>query len=148
MLSWVSVPYRFHTCSIPVPDQKQVFSISTYSPCISVKTSKRQSSFHTLRIKYAIQTLRIRQHRNVHSGHVVLISSHIPAEFTYSRTRFQSSLMGPTQSISESSRACHVSQAYSPRSIATLNPKPYKTLNRMFLGCRKGPQNGNLSCKS
>ena len=37
-------------------------------------TSKRQSSFHTLRIKYAIQTLRIRQHRNVHSGHVVLIS--------------------------------------------------------------------------
>ena len=66
----VPVPYLFHTRSRP----NKVFS--TYSPCIIVGTSKRQSSFHTLRIKYAIQTLRIRQHRNVHSGHVVLISSH------------------------------------------------------------------------
>ena len=64
-------PYLFHTRFRP----NKVFG--TYSPCIIVGTSKRQSSFHTLRIKYAIQTLRIRQHRNVHSGHVVLISSHI-----------------------------------------------------------------------
>ena len=62
MLSWVSVPYLFHTRSRP----NKVFS--TYSPCIIVGTSKRQSSFHTLQINYAIQTLRIRQHRNVHSG--------------------------------------------------------------------------------
>ena len=67
----IPVPYLFHTRSRP----NKVFS--TYSPCIIVGTSKRQSSFHTLRIKYAIQTLRIRRHRNVHSGHVVLISSHI-----------------------------------------------------------------------
>ena len=67
----IPVPYLFHTRSRP----NKVFS--AYSPCIIVGTSKRQSSFHTLRIKYAIQTLRIRQHRNVHSGHVVLISSHI-----------------------------------------------------------------------
>ena len=67
----ITVPYLFHTRSRP----NNVFS--TYSPCIIVGTSKRQSSFHTLRIKYAIQTLRIRQHRNVHSGHVVFISSHI-----------------------------------------------------------------------
>ena len=65
----IPVPYLFHTRSRP----NKVFS--TYSPCIIVATSKRQSSFHTLRIKYAIQTLRIREHRNVHSGHVVLISS-------------------------------------------------------------------------
>ena len=67
----IPVPYLFHTRSRPT----KVFS--TYSPCIIVGTSKRQSSFHTLRIKYAIQTLPIRQHRNVHSGHVVLISSHM-----------------------------------------------------------------------
>ena len=67
----IPVPYLFHTRSRP----NKVFR--TYSPCIIVGTSKRQSSFHTLRIKYAIQTLRIRRHRNVHSGHVVLISSHI-----------------------------------------------------------------------
>ena len=67
----IPVPYLFHTRSRP----NKVFS--TYSPCIIVGTSKCQSSFHTLRIKYAIQTLRIRQHRNVHSGHVVLISSHM-----------------------------------------------------------------------
>ena len=67
----IPVPYLFHTRSRP----NKVFS--TYSPCIIVGTSKRQSSFHTLRIKSAIQTLRIRQHRNVHSGHVVLISSHM-----------------------------------------------------------------------
>ena len=71
MLSWVSVPCLFHTRSRP----HKVFS--TYSPCITVGTSKRQSSFHTLRIKYAIQALRIRQHRNVHSEHVVVTSSHI-----------------------------------------------------------------------
>ena len=68
------VPYLFHTRSRP----NKVFS--TYSPCIIVGTSKRQSSFHTLRINYAIQTLRIRQHRNVHSGHVVLISSQLSLE--------------------------------------------------------------------
>ena len=68
----IPVPYLFHTRSRP----NKVFS--TYSPCIIVGTSKRQSSFHTLRIKYAIQTLRIRRHRNVHSGHVVLISSQMP----------------------------------------------------------------------
>ena len=67
----IPVPYLFHTRSRP----NNLFS--TYSPCIIVGTSKRQSSFHTLRIKSAIQTLRIRQHRNVHSGHVVLISSHV-----------------------------------------------------------------------
>ena len=67
----IPVPYLFHTRSRP----NKVFS--TYSPCIIAGTSKRQSSFHTLRIKYAIQTLRIRQHRNVHSGHGVLMSSHI-----------------------------------------------------------------------
>ena len=64
-----SVPYLFHTRSRP----NNLFS--TYSPCIIVGTSKRKSSFYTLRIKSAIQTLRIRQHRNVHSGQVVLISS-------------------------------------------------------------------------
>ena len=67
----IPVPYLFHTRSRP---NKVVI---TYSSCIIVETGKRQSSFHTLRIKYAIQTLRIRQHRNVHSGHVVLISSHM-----------------------------------------------------------------------
>ena len=67
----IPVPCLFHTHSRP----DKVFS--TYSPCIIAGTSKRQSSFQTLRIKYAIQTFRIRQHRNVHSGHVVLISSHI-----------------------------------------------------------------------
>ena len=66
-----SIPVPFHTGSRP----KKVFS--TFSPCIIVGTSKRQSSFHTLRIRYAIQTLRIRRHRNAHSGHMVLISSHI-----------------------------------------------------------------------
>ena len=64
----IHFPYLFHTRSRP----NKVFS--TYSPCIIVGTSKRQSSFHTLRIKHAIQNLRIRQH--VHSGHVVLISSY------------------------------------------------------------------------
>ena len=67
----IPVPYLFHTRSRP----NKVFS--TYSPCITVGSSKSQSSFHTLRIKYAIQTLRIKQHRNVHSWHVVLISSRI-----------------------------------------------------------------------
>ena len=61
-------PYLFHTRSRPNKGS------STYSPCIRpciiVGTSKPRSSFHTLRIKYAIQTLRIREHRNVHSGHV------------------------------------------------------------------------------
>ena len=65
----IPIPYLSHTRSRPNK------AFSTYSPCIIVGTSKRQSSFHTLRIKYAIQTLRIRQHRSVHSGHVVLISS-------------------------------------------------------------------------
>ena len=64
----IPVPYLFHTRCRP----NKVFS--KYSPCIIVGTSKHQSSFHTLLIKYAIQTLRIRQHRNVHSGRVVLIS--------------------------------------------------------------------------
>ena len=66
----IPVPFLFHTRSRP----NKVFS--TYLPRIIVGTSKCQSSFHTFRIKYAIQTLQIRQHRNVHSGHVVLISSH------------------------------------------------------------------------
>ena len=79
----IPVPYLFHTRSRP----HKVFS--TYSPCISVGTSKRQSSFHTLRIKYAIQTLRIRQHRNVHSGHVVLISSHISSNLYPRATRLR-----------------------------------------------------------
>ena len=67
----IPVPYLFRTRSRP----NKV--LSTYSPCIIVGTSKRQSSFHALRIKYAIQTLRIRRHRNVQWGHVVLISSHM-----------------------------------------------------------------------
>ena len=62
-------PYLFHARSAP----NKV--VSTYSPCIIAGTGKHQSSFHTLRIKYASQTLRIRQHRNVHSEQVVLISS-------------------------------------------------------------------------
>ena len=61
----ILVPFLIHTRSRP----NKLFS--TYSPCIMVGTSKRQLSFHTLRIKYAIQTLRSRQHRNVHSGRVV-----------------------------------------------------------------------------
>ena len=77
----IPVPYLFHTRFRP----NKVFG--TYSPCIIVGTSKRQSSFHTLRIKYAIQTLRIRQHRNVHSGHVVLISSHITTPKTSRRAK-------------------------------------------------------------
>ena len=75
----IPVPYLFHTRS------RQNKVLSTYSPCIIAGTSKRQSSFHTLRIKYAIQTLRIRQHRNVHSGHGVLISSHM---FLFGRACF------------------------------------------------------------
>ena len=67
----IPVPYLLHTRCRP----NKIFS--KYSPCIIVGTGKHQSSFHTLRIKYAIQTLRIRQHRNVHSGHVGLISSHM-----------------------------------------------------------------------
>ena len=72
----IPVPYLFHTRSRP----NKVFK---HIPCMIVGTSKRQSSFHTLQIKYAIQTLRIRQDRNVHSGHVVLISSHIPTAIFY-----------------------------------------------------------------
>ena len=47
-------------------------------------TNKRQSSFQTFRIKYVIQTLRITRHRNVHSGHVVLISSHLSLSLSVS----------------------------------------------------------------
>ena len=55
------------------------FALSTTHPVSLVGTSKSQSSssFQTLRIKCAIQTLRIRKQRNVHAGHVVLISSHV-----------------------------------------------------------------------
>ena len=59
--------------SIPVPDQTEYLAHT--HPVWLVRISKSQSSFQTLRIKCAIQTLRIRQHMNVHAGHVVLISS-------------------------------------------------------------------------
>ena len=65
------IPYLFHTFSRP----NKLFS--AYPPCITVGTRKRQSLFQTLRIKCAIQTLKSRQHRHIHSGRVVLISSHV-----------------------------------------------------------------------
>ena len=66
---------RSMPCSIPVPEQNKAFS--TCSPHITCGDQQSQSSFQTLRIKWAIQTRRMRQHRNVHPGHVVLSSSHI-----------------------------------------------------------------------
>ena len=63
-LRWVSVPCPFHTCSIPVPDQTKH---PAHTPPVSlIGTRKSQSPS---------QTLRIRPHRNLHAGNVVLISS-------------------------------------------------------------------------
>ena len=77
-LRWVSVPCLFHTCSIPVPDRTKYLAHT--HPVSLVGTSKIQSLFQALRIKCAIQTLRIRQHGNVHAGHMVLTSSHFSTQ--------------------------------------------------------------------
>ena len=73
LLHWVSVPCPFYTCSIRVTDQTKYLAYT--HPVSLAGTSKSQSSFQTLRIKCAIHTLRIKQHGNMHTGHVVLIRS-------------------------------------------------------------------------
>ena len=67
----IPVPYLLHA----VPDQTKYLAHT--HPVSLLATSKSQSSFQTLQIKCAIQTLWIRQHGNVHAGHSVLISSHM-----------------------------------------------------------------------
>ena len=65
-LRWVSVPCLFHIRFRP-----SIWRILT-----TYQLWKQQESV-TLRIKCAFQTLRIRQHKNVHSGHMVLTKSHV-----------------------------------------------------------------------
>ena len=71
--------------SISVPDKAK--DLAHTHPVSLVGTSKSQSSFQTLRIKCAIQTLPIRQHRNVPVGHLVLSSSHLVLRSAFPASR-------------------------------------------------------------
>ena len=70
-------------------------------------TSKSQSSFQIRRVKRAIQTLRIRQHRNVHTGHVVVISSQISVSYSI------------IQLVASPWHGCEAVQTVSPNSIGS-----------------------------
>ena len=95
--------------SIPVPDRTKYLAHT--HPISLVGTSKSQSSFQALRIKCAIQTLRIRQHRNVHAGHMVLTSSH-----------FLTQLIARSH-LAEKMVDCDLSLA-TDRNISFMIPKP------------------------
>ena len=61
--------------SMPVPYVFHAKYLAHTYPVSLVGASKSESSFQTLQISCAIQTHRIRQHGNVHTGHMVLTSS-------------------------------------------------------------------------
>ena len=78
-MQYLKIHIALGVSSMPGPcpfPTKQKYLAHTHLVSL-VGNSKSQSSFQTLPIKCAIQTLRIRQHRNVHAGHMVLTSSHV-----------------------------------------------------------------------
>ena len=72
-----------HTRSVPAPDRTKYVA---HTHLVSLAgTSKRQSSFQTLRMKCAIQTLQIRQHRSARERHLVLTSKLLSLEMQHDK---------------------------------------------------------------